>query len=173
MMPLIHNCSIPGWMIEPKIWNRAPRWFGSKSNPRRRGEALGSPYNGCIIRQHFPSARTLGRRGKYHLWGCSVQGLIMWWGHIIHRLVWERIGWGAPLLPNENQTMFKGTIKIFLQHFIHLGGRGSHPYQSDVHIRITFKERIFIWIKVNFERHEQWRRRLAVCVRLVANFRSG
>ena len=101
-----------------------------------------------------------------------LQCLIMWWGHIIHRLVWERIGWGAPLLPNENQTMFKGTIKIFLQHFIHLGGRGSHPYQSDVHIRITFKERIFIRIKVNFERHEQWLR-LALCVRLVANFRSG
>ena len=101
-----------------------------------------------------------------------VEGLIMWWGHIIHRGVWERLRYGSPLPPNENQTMFKGTIKIFLQHFIHLGGRGSHPYQSDVHIRITFKERIFIRIKVNFERHEQWLR-LALCVRLVANFRSG
>ena len=47
-----------------------------------------------------------------------VEGLIMWWGHIIHRGVWERLRYGSPLPPNENQTMFKGTIKIFLQHFI-------------------------------------------------------
>ena len=125
-----------GWMIAPKIWNRATRWFGraGQSNPVHRGEAAGSPYNGCIIRQHFPSARTLGRRGKYHLWGWTVQGLIMWWGHIIHRLVWERIGWGAPLLPNENQTMFKGTIKIFPQHFIYLaeGGQKYHHQFVDI-----------------------------------------
>ena len=60
-----------------------------------------------------------------------VEGLIMWWGHIIHRGVWERLRYGSPLPPNENQTMFKGTIKIFLQHFIS-GGDQINLIHMDV-----------------------------------------
>lgn len=60
-----------------------------------------------------------------------VEGLIMWWGHIIHRGVWERLRYGSPLPPNENQTMFKGTIKIFLQHFIS-GGDHINLIHMDV-----------------------------------------
>ena len=60
-----------------------------------------------------------------------VEGLIMWWGHIIHRGVWERLRYGSPLPPNESQTMFKGTIKIFLQHFIS-GGDHINLIHMDV-----------------------------------------
>ena len=38
--------------------------------------------------------------------------------------------WVSPL-PNENQTMFKGTIKIFLQHFIS-GGDQINLIHMDV-----------------------------------------
>ena len=54
MIRLIHKCESEGgavgWMMAPKIWNRATRWFRpATSNPRHRGEALRSPFNGCII----------------------------------------------------------------------------------------------------------------------------